>query len=178
MGSNHVSPDWGSHQPFWRARVCDHGLRRAGWAMINAAKGWSLSVIAFVLVSILFVLAWSYAIHSEHPVEFGSAQVIIPPVVRSGQMVNICREMEFMYQTDLHISRSWSSTRLDGSTLTVDGGMINVSRDKGYMYQCRSTQLPVLTPGIWTMRTFISYRTWPFWESTYEAPKVSVKVIE
>lgn len=147
-------------------------------------KNWALSALAGLVIVSAFVLGWTWVIHSQRPVEFGALQTIVPPVARSGETVEICREITVRREATLEIQRAWSAPRSDGSVMTIDGGVaqiaagtIVVTREPGYLVQCRPIALPTLTPGIWTLQNHITYRTWPFWVSTYPSPPVQVRVV-
>lgn len=132
----------------------------------------------FIIVS-MFVLLWTYSLDLLFPpVHFGPRMGdIVPPVVRAGQQAQLCRDITYERSMAVHITRSLTQQRPDGTSLVIEFGEMNVIRSPGTIPQCRIIQIPEpLPPGNWELHTWVSYQSWPFWRRDVEAPVVRVTV--
>lgn len=147
--------------------------------MKQAIRNWALSVVAAGVVASSFVLVWSYAYHANYPaVSYGPLLgEFRPAVVHAGDTVRLCRDITFNRDVSLYITRSLTMPGNERDT-TVEFGSMVVHREKGPVSQCRLVILPRdLSPGMWVMRSWVSYETWPFWRTTDPAPPVYLRVL-
>lgn len=145
----------------------------------HAVRNWSLAVIAAAVVGSCFVLAWSYVYHVSFPaVSYGPLMgEFRPAFISPGEPIQLCRDITFHRRVTLTITRSLTS-RIDGRDVTIELGPMVVVREPGMLSQCRIISVPAdLPPGLWTMHTWVTYDTWPFWKQTEEAPQVMLRVL-
>lgn len=143
--------------------------------MIHQTKAWALPVIAALGVFWVFALGWSYFLHNIKPVDFISGSIFVPDAAKPGDRINLCRDFYVNRDVTLRISRDWVS-ELDTGIMTVDHDATTVHRKTGPYHQCRVITVPALQAGVWRMNTYLTYSSWPFWTSTYDAPVVVLTV--
>lgn len=147
--------------------------------MLRAAKNWTLSIIAAAVVASIFILAWSYVYHVSYPaISYGPLMgEFRPAIITPGEPIQLCRDITFNRRVTLTITRSFTN-RIDGRDLTIELGPMVIVRDPGSVSQCRIIAVPAeLPPGLWTMHTWVTYSTWPFWTQTDEAPQTLLRVL-
>lgn len=146
-------------------------------------KSFSYALIGAVAlaISMIFLLGLTYAYWAIFPaIVYGpTTGEFRPPTVVAGGSTLLCRDLTFPSNIDYTVSRHLVSSPAHGEAqILIDLGDSTTSRQKGSVRQCRLQHIPYGTPpGDWTMRAQITYRAWPFWDFTEEAPPVPLRVI-
>lgn len=137
--------------------------------------------IPVVLIISGFVLLWSYLFTMFFPpVTFGpQLGVVRPAEMHAGDSVWLCRDLEIHRTVELTLTRLLVSPQPDGSMLKREfGNSALIQEPAKYTPQCRIIEIPEdLPPGVWTMQTWLSYTSWPFWRMMEEAPPVKFRII-
>lgn len=180
----------GSHKPvcgggwkfLWLCFLGATGVRGKGREVVrHKIANTMFPLIAFFAIISGFVLLWSYYVDIMFPpIEYGPNKGYVKPVeARPGDFVNLCRDMTFNRKIEFDISRSLTSSAYDGIVLTVEMDSTRVIRMPGHLSQCRIVQIPYgIPPGEWTLHTWTSYTSWPFWNRKEESPDVKVTVLD
>lgn len=149
--------------------------------MMQKSFSYALMGAVALAISMIFLLGLTYAYWAIFPaVVYGpTTGEFRPPVVVAGSSTLLCRDLTFPSDIDYTVSRHLVSSPAHGEVqILIDLGSSTTSRQKGFVRQCRLQHIPYGTPpGDWTMRAQITYRAWPFWDFTEEAPSVPLRVI-
>lgn len=149
--------------------------------MIRKSFNYALMGAIALAISVTFLLLLTYTYHRMFPaIVYGpTTGEFRPPVTAAGGSTLLCRDLTFHSAVDYTVSRHLVSTPGTGEAqILIDLGSSTTSRQKGFVRQCRLQYIPQGTPpGDWIMRAQITYRVWPFWDFTEEAPPVPLRVI-
>lgn len=139
---------------------------------IRASAAWGF-------VFVLAVLVISFALSTRPVVEFSNNGYLIPDHVKAGGTVMLCRDMRFLREVDITISRSLVCASCAGEPDKRDDfGAINVHREPGPVRQCRPVRIPDDEPhGHYVLHTRLRWVDWPFWRKTLEIPAVALEIV-
>ena len=144
----------------------------------KAAHDWYMAMVASTIVLVLFIFIWTWAIHTFVPPLITTAyNELVPSYGRPGQMVMLCRDLEFQRPATLTLERSMYRYE-NGREIRVELDDDTVHREPGKLKQCRDIILPSgLTPGDWRLRTVVTWTDWPFWYGTMLMPEPQLTVL-
>jgi len=101
-----------------------------------------------------------------------------PFQVTQGSSFQICRGVEYKRRVRVDISRAL--THKDGKDIqTISYPTFSILREKGVQIICRHINIPEdIKEGLWTVHTYVTIYTDPFWKKTFELSKFYINVKE
>ena len=104
-----------------------------------------------------------------------------PVIVEQGGHINVCRNVEYLSDTTIKISRHlvrWDDELKRYRSKPI-GSIDSTPRDSGYISICRDVTIPKdTTLGHWTMWTHVQVKRFPWWAKTFKILPLDVEVIE
>lgn len=105
------------------------------------------------------LLVWWLVYNEPSPISYHGMHRVIPPIVKSGQLVVFEREFTIHRKTLLHIHRYAQTITADGITHTYDLPFSVSNKDIGTYKQERSIQLPNgMIPGSYDVKTKVCWQ--------------------
>lgn len=142
-------------------------------------RTWYLALIAGIttLAAIFVIVTFVY---SFLPIaEWNEIGYTVPPQVKAGQTVTLCRKFDILREVDLVIRRSLVCDN-NGLTSRYVMPTVEAHRVKGYVRQCRRDVLipENAQPGKCQIETIISWEDFPFWHKSQVIPSIGVEIIQ
>lgn len=126
--------------------------------------------------AILTVLLYTFSVSLISPVIVTNTPQEQLAVQAGGTFV-LCRDVEYVRDTEITLSRALTREVDDGLLETINFDNITVPRKTGKKRICRNIRIPKDTPaGVWTFHTYYRVSTTPFWYSSFETPTVNLRV--
>lgn len=136
--------------------------------------------LASVTVFAVFAVVFSYVASLRPAISYVGQSEVIPPVMKAGQVVDLCRAMRVERDLELSISRALvrQSCGSQACTETIAFGNLTTRRTPGTLTQCRKLKIPMeATPGQWELHTYVSWVDWPWWHRMEESPVINITVV-
>lgn len=129
-------------------------------------------LIGFCIMFMILTFAYSRIIPFE--IKESPTGIIETKV---GNDITICRWVDYKRETSLNMNRAITKNKEDGTMLTINYPEISFIRDVGQTYICRTLTLPkYLEEGRWTIQTYLTVHSFPFWKNTFEIAKIDLNI--
>lgn len=136
-----------------------------------------ISIAVGILLSILIS---TYILSLKPPFKVVE-KTLTPIIVEQGGKVTICREVDYLYPTNIRITRAlirWDnelSRERSRPLETIDSR----HRESGNISICRDIKIPEdTTVGHWVMWTYVETTHFPFWKNVFPILPLNVEVIK
>lgn len=135
---------------------------------------WFFGTILFLIIG---TLGYTYILSLDNPIKVVT-DPISPEGVIAGGKYELCRVVEYSRKATVNVGRSLTQIR-DGKIHTISYPSFSLTRKKGRYFICRDIQIPSgLHKGIWTVHTYLTIHTPPFWKTNIETKKFQIEVLK
>jgi len=122
-------------------------------------------------------IVYTYILSLYNPIKIIDNPTI-PQGVIAGDSFEICRIVDYSRRAKVDVGRSMTQTR-NKQTHTLSYPSFSLIRKKGRYFICRDIKLPEdMNGGIWTVHTYLTIHTPPFWKTNIETKKFQINVLK
>jgi len=140
----------------------------------RSKTAWFFGIILYL---ILGTIVYSYVLSLDNPIKV-ITNPTMPEGVIAGDKYELCRVVEYTRRAKVDVGRSLTQT-IDGQIHTISYPSFTLIREKGRYFICRDIEIPSgLNKGIWTVHTYLTIHTPPFWKTNIETKQFQIEVLK